>query len=493
MSRDRTRERTTVPASGMSVHSLIGRFQEAASASQAPLFLAPSSLAPPSLASSHQPASSIHTSIPSSHPTAKSEGHTPVPPDISSTGLLSLLGPSVSSFPYSEQAYIESVKLRSEQERTKQEFYKLEIASKNLTILQNALRAQIPVNLIPLMCVGDLPPAPVPPQASLAPLASHQQPQTKTTPVQTPKPVPIPVISEELEGKDASHSRSSSRDFDITPTGPPIGFKFGGGPSPTLNPSRRPLLPAKIGAAAVANLALPTTPYRSVTSNTRKTRHSRHYSMPVESSSRSTRSETQAQKAKGSTTGPGATSGAASGTPAASQASQAQGGTSTIQVNPVPAQPLHKQSKLNQPPSQESMTSFQHIIQFHHWKPEGPGQGPNIGLGNPFRVQPQLQPPQNTHKRHKSSSESVPGEGPTTPFNPQVERERNTNDTIEEETSMTMDSTIDDLNSADTSLVVPRDDPNEDIVDASSNPPGHRRQLLNVGRYPHDILSPYTR
>ena len=41
----------------------------------------------------------------------------------------------------------------------------------------------------------------------------------------------------------------------------------------------------------------------------------------------------------------------------------------TIQVKPVPAQPLMKQN-LSQPPSQESMTSFQHVIQFQHWRPE---------------------------------------------------------------------------------------------------------------------------
>ncbi|ODV65087.1 hypothetical protein HYPBUDRAFT_88454, partial [Hyphopichia burtonii NRRL Y-1933] len=242
-------------------------------------------------------------------------------------GLLSLLGPNVSSFPFSESAYVEALKLRTEQEKTKQEYYKLETANKNLNIIQMALNAQVPSNLIPSMCVGIQNP--------------NQDPRLRSH-SQFPQSPLVPVVSTFQPG----HSRSSSSkdiyghdNLNANPI-PPMQFKFGAG---SLNqPSmvnRRPLSPAKIGAAAVANLATPTNTYRA-----KRTLplHQRHFSMPVESSSRNLQ----------------------------------QRATSSIQVKPSPAQPLHKQSRLSQPPSQESMTSFQHIIQFHHWKPESPGANP---------------------------------------------------------------------------------------------------------------------
>lgn len=53
---------------------------------------------------------------------------------------------------------------------------------------------------------------------------------------------------------------------------------------------------------------------------------------------------------------------------------------------------------------------------------------------------------------------------------------------------MTMNtSTIsDNTNSPNTTKIVPRDDPERTPLEG-----GHIRTLLNVGRYPHDILAPY--
>ena len=76
---------------------------------------------------------------------------------IEDQGLLALLGPNVTSFPFSEETFLNALKLRAEQERTKQEYYRVETANKNLAILQTALRAQMPVNMIPLLCVGNAP------------------------------------------------------------------------------------------------------------------------------------------------------------------------------------------------------------------------------------------------------------------------------------------------------------------------------------------------
>ena len=74
---------------------------------------------------------------------------------IEDQGLLALLGPNVTSFPFSEETFLNALKLRAEQERTKQEYYRVETANKNLAILQTALRAQMPVNMIPY-CVLEM-------------------------------------------------------------------------------------------------------------------------------------------------------------------------------------------------------------------------------------------------------------------------------------------------------------------------------------------------
>ncbi|EGW33378.1 uncharacterized protein SPAPADRAFT_60730, partial [Spathaspora passalidarum NRRL Y-27907] len=95
-------------------------------------------------------------------------------------------------------------------------------------------------------------------------------------------------------------------------------------------------------------------------------------------------------------------------------------GASTLQVKPIPAQPLHKQSRSALPPSQESMTSFQHIIQFHHWKPQGP-QASNSGLTKGINSNTQ-----GLHKRHKSMSSGNEEREPLLPA-PDIEQSTTTN------------------------------------------------------------------
>ena len=238
-------------------------------------------------------------------------------------GLLALLGPNVTEFPFSEAAYVESIRLRVEQERTKQEYYRHETAHKKLMILESARQAQVPPHLIPYMCGSVEDPANSSPRRQLAVPSGNLSPMPPTATYLSPHDNASPV--------------------------PPQQFRFGGSSS-NSSTSRRPLSPTKVGAAAVASLATPTAPYRNV--NLRRQKHplhQRHYSLP---------SEFPSPKRK----------------PA----------SLTIQVKPLPAQPLMKQN-LTQPPSQESMTSFQHVIQFQHWRPEEGGP-----------------PPHNEHKRQKS-------------------------------------------------------------------------------------------
>lgn len=367
------------------------------------------------------PAASTPPNPGSRPPNAPGTAETPAsvsqtgPPQANS-GLLALLGPNVTAFPYSEQAYIDSIRLRTEQERTKQEFYRLEVASKNLAIMQLAVRAKIPSHMIPMMCVG----------GSVEDAESRGNTQKRHTPPSLgPEPVSTPGSS--------GDARFRSRELDSLNASPvaPLNFRFGAGSS-----SRRPLSPAKIGAAAVANLATPITPYRSSLQRRTLPLHQRHFSMPTEST-RSDISRTTSAPVK--RPGP---------------LQSPQGSTSAIQVRPAPAQPLQQQQRSALPPSQELMTLLQHIIQFHHWQPEMGGPGP------PQQQAYRFQPIPQSHKRHKLNS------------------------------GMSIDMTAQD---SDIKLIKEESDNDQDmLMDTSTTTAAEPRDKdqRNLGRYPHDILSP---
>lgn len=549
-------------------------------------------------------------------------------------GLLALLGNNITSFPLNEEAYIEALKLKHQQEVTKQHYYKLELANKNLAIIQLALKAKIPAEMIVQLCVdketnmteleesilklvekeksgreGDLegkggdkerieaqagaaayssgvlalpqisisqpmvspkhkpatsisnlsslsissepgstnstsptttsqsnhignspslgrfnpslshpsanPHAP-PSQnlnpninssnQSMSPNFAHKTPnllrlnqnyhsnppqagysspqqninrqpylpqpdQLNRSPVLHPNYPPMNAV----RNRNFHHMRSNSQPAQVhsyspdnvrkqsmgnspypdglSPSVPPMNYRFGTGST------KRPLSPAKIGAQAVANLATPTSPYRHPTSNIRRTRstlsnHQRHSSMPSEK-----------ELFNKSLTLP-------------------MGGTSSIQVNPLPAQPLTSADR--QPPSQESMTSLQHIIQFHHWRPEE-GEAPQNTGNTIFKG----------HKRHKSTSEAnalsfqdntpdlKPSENVQTPTpSPRIK-------TIGCTDSKSEDNTIEDITMDDTETessrlaknAIERDDKDQ------QSPSKEGSSNRNVGRYPHNILS----
>lgn len=536
----------------MSVNSLIGKDDENESAKAIPQKRSASSGdtiaeeklgAEPSLQPPFQ-GQNKRTSIPSVSQLSESiPQHTNTPSlsaykfpqkQIEDQGLLALLGPNVASFPFSEEAFLNALKLRAEQERTKQEYYRVETANKNLAILQTALRAQMPVNMIPLLCVGNAPELTEEQMKMLiqqatfgAPSYLHQQQQVQQhhqpsnfPPSQQQKPPPpqqqqqqqqqpfvgiqpgllqeqqIQIIQanqkrmqQELQQQGGSFSQSSpfqkshtrgassggmgsqQDTFNVNP-GPPLGFRFGAGSSASSTSGRRPLSPAKIGAAAVANLATPTTPYRGTsssasTSTRRSAVHHRHSSLPLDTSGSSRRLSS-------------VTSGPESGELNRSHGLQSPltGATSTLQVNPIPAQPLHKQSKLQVQPLQESMTSFQHVIQFHHWKPTtGSPTASSVGGGSPLKSQ------SSSHKRRKSS--------PSIPFQeqkmlppskekeffaestPKVTSDNRNKDEVETDPDLSIDSSVGEMT--------------ELKVDDQANPPkAHRRLELNFSKFPKD-------
>ncbi|CUM46372.1 uncharacterized protein AC631_03083 [Debaryomyces fabryi] len=411
---------------------------------------------------------------------------------IDETGLLTLLGPNVKTFPFSEEAYIESVKLRAEQEKTKQSYYKLETANKNLLMLNTALKANIPAHLIPLMYV---------PNEDAGAKSNIDSGLTPGSKLESSSIIASPFQQGNRTGMKNIYKPDASNSSLV----PPINYKFGG--SNTPNTTRRPLSPAKIGAAAVANLATPTNPYR----NTRRNilpQHQRHFSMPASTSlvtpnrHRATPSDLNAidttiQNPNKLKAPSNATLNAPGSTSDSSILRSPLGATSSIQVKPSPAQPLHKLTKLANQPSQESMTSFQHIIQFHHWKPDGPNVGASSG-GSPIR----------THKRHKSSSENMSIDLTANSFsnsnnNPPEIRVHNSNDIdINSNDDQEVDDDEDDDDENDNDI---DDDDDNDItmetstitdINVSKIPrtgsfsDSNNDTQLNIGRYPHDILSP---
>lgn len=129
------------------------------------------------------------------------------------------------------------------------------------------------------------------------------------------------------------------------------------------------------------------------------------------------------------------------------------------------------------------MTSFQHVIQFHHWKPEGPPV--DRGGERPERIDRGSISSQSlrglfSHKRHKSNDMSidlllvqqesyVPDVRTIDPNAnvPKIAPPRKQ----EEEADISMDT-------SDVTLTEPKE---SESIDESSH-------TLNVGRFPHDIL-----
>lgn len=426
---------------------------------------------------------------------------------ISDPGLLTLLGPNVSSFPFSELAFIEAMKLRTEQERTKQEFYRAESANKNLNIIQLALQAQLPPGQIAQLLAGGIPgssddtrpnvqlpyqipshaspPYPQPfrwtPQQSAPPrllleqqiqMIQAQQRQIQLNLQQQQQQQQYMQLLQLQQGLQVTpnttsrlpQKRATSTDLDLGASPmQPKGFKFGGNVFPTTA-QERPQSPAKIGANAVANLNAPTTPFRvprSATSSTgRRTRgHQRYNSMPVLTSMSESALSSRTGSLRHEFQVP------AKASPFLQSPS---GATSTLQVNPIPAQPLNEQKKQQTQPLQESMQSFQHVIQFHHWQPESGATSSSTNKSP-------------SHKRHKSitkdANSSTYHEGQNYATGTPSEKGRVT----------VADEDVDDPDlSVDTSIME-----TATKKDELAHPPsrGHSRQELNVGRYPHDILT----
>lgn len=62
-----------------------------------------------------------------------------------------LLGPEITAWSFSDSSFQAALELRTEQERTRQEYYRLEIRKKTSELLADAMRYNIPPSLMPLL------------------------------------------------------------------------------------------------------------------------------------------------------------------------------------------------------------------------------------------------------------------------------------------------------------------------------------------------------
>lgn len=144
--------------------------------------------------------------------------------------ITSLLGTQATDWPYSEGALIHALQLKTQQEMTKQQYYKLENINKSIEMLRIAIAANVPGHLIPLLFNNPLP----------------EGSASTNTPPKIEKPTP--------PSQTASLANSV-----------PLNYKFPPDPCASNNFSstnsaktglrhRRTNSPARIGAAAVAAL-----------------------------------------------------------------------------------------------------------------------------------------------------------------------------------------------------------------------------------------------
>lgn len=236
--------------------------------------------------------------------------------------LNNILGSSFESWPYTEASLIHAINLKSEQEKTKQEYYRLESVARSLELMKHLILAQVPPNLIPIIFSGqnmsseavDL----LVKNNTNLPLSLQQQQRTPSQ-FQSPQR-PVPTNNRSLHESNPfrnNHERSQTistpsdlrkqlyqqqqqqqlkaEEFSTPPM--PTSFKFGGASSEAATPSssrqnpplapaqfspirspihQRQLSPAKIGAQAVASL---NSRFRNISSSL-GSRHGRTTSLP---------------------------------------------------------------------------------------------------------------------------------------------------------------------------------------------------------------------
>lgn len=179
---------------------------------------------------------------------------------------------NIANWPYSEASLQKALDLRVHQEKTKQEYYKIERLNKVVELLKLAAATNVPGHMIPsLINDSDQPstfmptPATTPKRSDEPSLAGNRSPITSPTPVMNGHQRSRTVSSfSDLQNPGYSYKPNSRE-----PTNPMKNFKFGAGSSgmkaPSLStngiyktrtslPPKHQLSPSRIGARAVSSL-----------------------------------------------------------------------------------------------------------------------------------------------------------------------------------------------------------------------------------------------
>lgn len=175
--------------------------------------------------------------------------------------LAQLLGmPATAEWPHSETSLVEMINLQREKEITKQQYYKLENTNKSIELMNLSIGSQVPSYLIPIIFSGE-----ALSEELIKKLSLQSIPPQRNTPIQ--QPPPSRTLYANFQNTHQPHHTAQPQPPQQPSSanlGPPVTF-------------HRPLSPAKIGAAAVAQLDRGR--YPPALSPT----HKRNHSMPVHS------------------------------------------------------------------------------------------------------------------------------------------------------------------------------------------------------------------
>lgn len=149
-------------------------------------------------------------------PTESSSSDNSSPRHSPRQGLAHLLGSGLAEWPHSDESLTEALRLRQEQERTKQEYYRLETRKRVLDILTMAVRAGVPGSAIPSLFEGQQHQVALPVHRTAAAAAANTASSVGAKPA-TPQRTMSPVELVNYEDAQRSptrfrptHTRSSS-------------------------------------------------------------------------------------------------------------------------------------------------------------------------------------------------------------------------------------------------------------------------------------------
>lgn len=276
--------------------------------------------------------------------------------DSSTSSLLSsLLGAPVSAWSYSDEALSQALKLKAEQEKTKQEYYRLETRKKSLKLLSEAIQYNVPPTAIPLLFQSPNDPHV---QAAISAATSGSVPlqHTATSPVSGSK-----VLVHAPNAVAAAVQRSSPPPKQPQQQ-PPVQL----GPALNLGPDRD-----RYPSHHQRNMSLPSQAFNAPHGPQQQTTH-------ASSGQQSIPQQPQAPVQQPVPFRPGhhhhASTSAIPQSHYTSPVRQPQGvygpnrGGQWQSSNPNFFQPPPPQAPQSISPSSPS-NSLQHIIQFHHWQP----------------------------------------------------------------------------------------------------------------------------